>query len=142
MSDIGGVGVEPILKVLGDEVPYPERADEDHVMFVLARKTDVVRERRRHMQIDAAARRFLAQEIGLHLDIAIAEQQRINAPARTAKILQAVRRADRPVGRTALLQLAPVAIEHFRGVAPMLGGEFLSRRSQLFFRRHLGQDLA
>ena len=94
------------------------------------------------MQVDAATRRFPAQEIGLHLNIAIAEQQGIDAPAGRAEILKAVRRADRPVGLTALLQLAPVILQQFRGITPVPGAEFLSRCSQLFFRRHLGQDLA
>ena len=95
MRDIGRMRVEAV-NVLGDEVPGPQGADENHIVLALAGKANVVGERRRHMQIDAAARRFPAQEVGFHLDIAIAEQQRIDAPSGGAEIVEAVGRRRPP----------------------------------------------
>ena len=111
-------------------------------MLVLGRKTNVVGKCRRHVQVDATTRRFAAQEIGLHLDIAIAEQHGIDAPARPAEILNAVGGADRPIGRAALFQFAPVVLQHLGGIASVLGGKLRTDRSQFVFSRHLGQDPA
>ena len=122
------------VDVLGDEMPGPQCADEDRIVLALAGKTNVVGERRRHMQVDAAARRFPAQEVGFHLDIAIAEQQHFDALAGDAEIVKAVGGADRPIGGRPLLQVAPVAFEDFGGIAPVLGRKLGADRGQFFFR--------
>ena len=87
-------------------------------------------------------RRFPAQEVGFHLDIAIAEQQHFHALAGDAEIVKAVGGADRPIGGRPLLQVAPVAFEDFGGIAPVLGRQFSADRGQFFVRGLLGQNLA
>ena len=74
MRNVGGMRVEPVVEVFDDQVPCAQGADENQVVLVFGRKADVIGKRRRHMQVDAAASGFLSQEVGLHLDIAIAEQ--------------------------------------------------------------------
>ena len=127
---IAGMRVEAVGEVLGDQMPGPQGADEDGVVLAFADKPNIVGKSRRHMQIDAAPRRFPAQEIGFHLDIAIAEQDDIDALSAGAEIVEAVGGADRPIGRRAFLQVAPIALEDFGRIAPMLGRKFGADRGQ------------
>jgi hypothetical protein len=141
MRDIGRVRVKAV-NILDDQVTGPQGADENHIVFAFGGKTNVVGECRGYMQIDAAAARFPAQEVGFHLDIAIAEQNRIDTSAGGVEVVETISSADRPVGSRSLLQFTPVALEHFGGVAAVLGGKLRADGSQFLLRRLFGQYLA
>ena len=135
------MGVETVSEILGDEVPGPQCADENRVMPAFTDKTNIVRKRRRYPQFNAAARRFPAQEVGLHLDVAIAQQNDIEGLAAGAEIVQAVGSADRPIGRRAFFHRAPVALQHLGRIPPMPGRKFGADRGQLFLGGLFSQDL-
>jgi hypothetical protein len=47
MRNIGRMRIQSVIQVFHDQVPCPQGADEDHIVFVLGRKPDIVRKRRR-----------------------------------------------------------------------------------------------
>ena len=93
-------------------------------------------------QIDAAPRRFAPQEVALHLKIAIAEQEHVEARASAAEIAQSRRGGDAPIGVRALLALAAMAIEEVARIAAMHLAQGEGGVRQLLLRRAVGQDAA
>ena len=93
-------------------------------------------------QIDAAPRRFAPQEVALHLKIAIAEEEDIDARASAAEIAQPRRGGDAPIGVRALLALAAMAIEEVARIAAMHLAQGEGGVRQLLLRRALGQNAA
>ena len=69
-----------------------KRADQDRVVPALAGEADIVGEGRGDAQIDAARRGLAAQEIGLHLQVAIAEQHHVEPPPRRREVGERPRR--------------------------------------------------
>ncbi len=98
LRDIGGMRVLAGRGRVGDQVPRAQGADENRVVLVFGGEAHVVGKCRRDAQVDAAPRRFPAQEIGLHLDVAIAEQQRHRrAFRRSPRSAEPIRAPRRPV---------------------------------------------
>ncbi len=142
LREISGVRVLAGRGRLRDEVPRSERAYKNSVVLVFGGEAHVVGKGRRDTQVDTAPCSFPAQEIRLHLDIAIAEQQDIDAFPGAAQILDSIASSRRPTGCDAFLHLPPVAFQHFGGIAPVRCGKSGAGGRQFFFRRFLGEDLA
>ena len=111
-------------------------------MPVFAGEPQVVGKGRGDPQIDAPRGRLPPQEIGLHVHIAVAEQDHVEAPAAFAHIRLRQRRAGGPIGLAALLGLAPQPLQHLGGVAAVIGAQFLRNRGEFRLRRLVGEDAA
>jgi hypothetical protein len=78
--DIGGV--RAILTGLGIEserVTRSQCVDQNHIVLVLAHEANIVGKRRGNAKVDPALRPLTPQEVGFHLQIAVPEQNDINA---------------------------------------------------------------
>ena len=95
-------------------------------MGPLGRQPQVVRKGGRDLHRHAAPRALAAQEVGLHLQVAVAEQQHVEAMAhRPPQRPCALRLGDGPVGVRPLLAPTPQRVQRLTGIAAM---EVLQRR--------------
>ena len=77
-------------------VPRTECAYNNRLVLVFRGEAHIVGESCGDAQVDPAPRGFLAKEIGLHLDVAVAEQENIDALESAAEIRDLIRCARRP----------------------------------------------
>ena len=77
LGDIGAIGRAVVAgrHGPGDGVARPEGADQDDVVRALGGEPHIVREGGGDLEIHAPRGRLPAQEVGLHLQVAVAEQQ-------------------------------------------------------------------
>ena len=94
-------------------------ADNHRVVLVFGDQAEVVGKAGRYAQIDAAAVRLAAKKVGFHLDVAIAEQHHIDAPAAARKIHKAEGLAGRPIAFAAFLHGAAIVVEQRQRIAPI-----------------------
>ncbi len=140
-GNIGGIGGNiRIGRGAHQMMPRAKRADQDGVVLVFGGKTQIVGEGRRDVQVEAAAAGLLAQEVGLHMHIAIAEQDEVEPWSLPIEIPQALGRARRPVGIGAPLGFTAKALDQSRRVAAVAGRQDGGDVGQFGFGILLRQD--
>ena len=109
---------------LGDQVARAQGADQDRLVRFFGRQAQVVRERGGDPQVDIAPGRLAAQEVGLHLQVAVAEQQDVPAVRLgAAQVVRAQGRGHRPIGICAFAFLPAELIQRLARIAPMQFGK-------------------
>src|SRR5580704_2817750 len=92
-------------------------------------------------QIIAPSLGLLPQEISLHVDVAVAEQDEIEPWLGPADIRDGLRGPDAPIIPRAFLQLAAIAIQQLLGIAPMGRAEPFGSGGKFFLLTLLGQEI-
>ena len=127
------------LRRRGDRVARPQRADQHHVVPVLGGERGVVREGRGDTQVDPAPCGLALQEVGLHVDVAVAEQDGVDTSFRGREVGHRGRRPGGPVVEPALLGFAAVALQQFERIAAVAGAHQLAETRRLVLRALLGE---
>jgi hypothetical protein len=128
VGDVAGVmrGL-PGREIVGDVVARAQRADEDGVVLVFAGEGEIIGKRRRHAQVEAAPHGLAAQEVGFHVNVALAVKDHVEALFSLAKVRHSQCGPRRPIRRRAFFQFTPIALEKLDRVAPVgraqLGGD-------------------
>ncbi len=104
----------------GHQPPRAQGADQYRLVRPLGRQPQVVGKAGRHRGPGPAPGRLAAQEVGLHLQLAVAEQQELDLVAhRPAEILDPARLRHRPIGIGAFLGAQAQPVQGLAGVAPV-----------------------
>ncbi len=125
-----------------DGAARAQRTDDDRLVHALLGELDIVGKGRGDAQIDAAGGGRAAQEIGLGLQLAIAEQQDVEPLARDGEIGNAVRRRHRPIGSRPLLQLPAMRFEKLPRIAPVGLAKLRGERGLFGLRVLVDEDRA
>ena len=95
--DAGGIAIVMLRIAQYDCMPSLEGADDDGVVVAVTCQFGIGGEGGGSPQIYAAANSFLAEEIGFHMHVAIAEQQDVDAALQAVCLGQCMGSFDRPV---------------------------------------------
>lgn len=139
LRDIDLVWVATRHRLPRDEMPGVECSNQDGIVLVFRREGIIVWGGCRDPQIVAALIGLAAQEIGLHVHVAITKQDQINSRLGAANVLNPLRRLDRPIVARALLQFSAVTVEQFGGIAAQRRTELLHDLRQLRIRILVGE---
>ncbi len=90
-------------------------------MLVFIDEAQIVGKGRGDVQVDAAAAGLLAQKIGLHVHVAVAEQDEVDARPLPVEVFQSLGGAGRPIGIGAALGFTAKALDERRRVAAVAG---------------------
>ena len=112
--------------ILGDQVPGAEGAHEDRLVRPFGGQAEVVGEACGHAQVHISGGGFATQEVGFHLQVAVAEQKDVPAMGLgAAQVVGAERRRHGPVGVGAFAGLTTELIERLAGIPAMQLGKLL-----------------
>ncbi len=127
----------------GHQAARAQGADQDGLVLPLCGEAKIVGEAGGHLDVDAAAGPFPAQEVGLHLQLAVTEQQHLEPVAhRPAEVLDAAGVGDGPVGIAALLRFAPHLVQRLAGITAVQDLELGGHLGGLGLRRFAGEHAA
>ncbi len=137
--DRGGVAAMVFRRAQGHHAPGAERAHQQRVVRRLGGQAQVIGKGGGYAQGHPPADALSAQEVGLHLQLAVAEQQHVQVVAeRAAQGLGALRLGDRPAGVGALLGPAAERVERLARVGGVAAVQFGEVRRHL---RRLGRGV-
>ncbi len=127
----------------GHQPARAQGADQYGLVRPLRRQSQIVGEAGPHLDLGAPGRALAAQEIGLHLELAVAEQQHLQPVAHgPAEVLDPARLGHRPAGIGTLLGLAAQPIDRLAGIAAVQGLQLGGHLGGLVLGAGAGQDAA